>query len=150
MAAETKPGSTPKPKDTHPPPGTGADPGCNFGQTYRHDFNVTQKCFRARNRAIGLSDRISARKHHCITEGKICECTPSCTRLISPPGPCDGQAGYSTGFRDMVLDKVWGRFGPENLFKPYLKPISGAGLMKLSRPNFPTPHPKPYLERSEQ
>ncbi len=46
-----------------------------------------------------------------------------------------------------------GKFGPENLFKPHLKPISGVpeigfrkGLNTFSDPNFSKPYPKAYLE----
>ncbi len=46
------------------------------------------------------------------------------------------------------------KFGPEHVFKPYLKPLSGApeigfrsGLNKFDDPNFPKSYPKPYLEK---
>ena len=55
-------------------------------------------------------------------------------------------------FQDRFLDTVLGKFGPQNLFKPDLKTISGApeiGIwwgLKFSGPNFPKPCPKPNLE----
>ncbi len=43
--------------------------------------------------------------------------------------PCDGRARYSTGFSKYGFGKGLGKFGPESLFKPYLKPISGVPEM---------------------
>jgi hypothetical protein len=48
---------------------------------------------------------------------------------------------------------AWGQFGPDNVFKPYSKPISGVPeigfeqfLSKFSGPLLPKPYPKSYLE----
>ncbi len=53
-------------------------------------------------------------------------------------------------FRDKALDKSLGKFGPENLLKPYLKPISGTpekgfrnGLNNFSSQNLPKPIQNP-------